>query len=1372
MFILSLGYFPTTFRTIPEKMSNYLSIFVFVCFLTALTTYAQTAEGFSGSNTTTIKDNIGTTTGATTTTTTSKCFGEDIRVWPIYYHHTDAVSKETQQEVFWPLYSRYSTPEYQVHKILSFQQDYPAQYSGQWYFLWPLTGFRYGDDIHDLWIFPLLWSASEKDRGHLSCFPLWLCWWRKNQLNLNLGLLLHNSWKDDGQAHYLFPVLWSRWTETQHRKQYSHGIFPLFRIALRQDTPVKDEVEGRSYASFYLFPYWQGNHGQDTAPGQKAYLQKWRGLFPVFYHTRGRSVSAQNNNRSAEISDQQTCWLFPYWQKTECHAPSENPPGTRMGLKQVPEQDFQLDTRRRLLPPFYWQEQKRSYQSESRELSGEREQFWLFPWWMNYRRDSSGHSLSRWLFPAQWGESSEKDSRGLTQLKSWQAFWPLYRSQQETEQTATREIRLDSKTLWLFPWYSSAFEGAHANGRSWFFLLGGAGESTQQTQQSSAEQGFRYVMPLYFQSWLRQSSLDTALRTEDKLWVFPYWRSRSQEKEQNFLPPFYLSDRQLHRNEFLSVGGLYNRREKQASLRRKQRQEKERQSMLPGDWQRQWAREDFFWQHLLPFWYRSRGAEKETQAIFPLYCFSQGCNRNYDRQETLQLPWLLGSSSTLMRADGYQQKTQSYALSLYRRSASEWPEAKKNTLRASSMQVYPLFGYSSNAGRNFYCWSMLPPFSYKRSGSILAENSRSFSFPWHWLPLYHWEVKQDTPIKGHPIRKNWLFPFYSYENNAKTDTRRLSIFWFLYQQEQFWEEKKAWGIGGGLSNYYERDSNGFVERNVLYRLYRFRQRSWFIEREIMPFYAATKYENSDWHWSILGGLLGAGKRGDTSWVKFLYIPFREQETPVTAEQLEAERLQRAPRHLDYALKYAAAGRFDRSAMEFILAEGAFETNYDLLLTAGNAYARADAERFAEYFRKDLPSSLSRLAGKGERYRRGRAKEELLRQSLEFYEKALQLRGASSDLLCRMARCHLQRHDEQAALLKLQQRDKQFPSFAAAVDYFRIVDKMGQAAAAIPPLPELLEQMLERFPAHPLFNLYKARKIGDDKEEKITFYEKAALAQPVEEELLPLPITGELPCPVINHQGTFPPAEKFSGFAADWAIVLLNTRYTKERQEKRLTRELALEFKERALRLYPLLKSARDDFEILKKYHGEFGNDTGLRRELLELLESIPTGTEKKTILQSVQRSLLEVELRLSQLRIWKVRRIDAAATPEQRDFCLLDKSTDGYIDLDAFFGGIDDCEVEAECSITAPAETPLLLWLGFDRELRVELNGKTVFGPDQQKIARRDAVMVPITLQAGSNHLTLNIRDDRLSFGFFARLTDPTGQPSGPWRWQKTSQQP
>ncbi|NLF94942.1 MAG: hypothetical protein GX564_13735, partial [Oligosphaeraceae bacterium] len=959
---------------------------------------------------------------------------------------------------------------------------------------------------------------------------------------------------------------------------------------------------------------------------------------------------------------------------------------------------------------------------------------------------------------------------------TWRAFWPLYRSRRESERTADGEMRLDRKSLWLFPWYRSAFAGPQARGSSWFLLLGGAGASTQELEQSRAEQGFRYVLPLYFQSWLRQNEGEQIRRQEDQLWAFPYWRSRGQKQEQDFLPPFFFSERQPHRHDFLSVAGVYNRREKQSSLRRKQRQEAERLGKLPGCWPENRSREDCFWQYLLPFWFRSFTAEEESFALFPLFRSEESCSRTYDCRQTLLLPWLLGSCSKLKRADGYQHQTQSFLLSLYRHSNTDWLNEQQQPQHAASLRLCPLFGYSSSSDGDFRCWSTLPPFSYRRSGSIFAENRRSLSLPWHWLPLYRSETWQDTPIKGNAIRKSWLFPFYVYEDNEKKETKRLSVFWFLYHREQFRQEKKSWGMGGGLSNYYELDSNGFEERSILYRLYRFRERSWFREREIMPFYASAEYANADWHWSVLGGLLGAGKSGATDWVKFLYIPFRKQSGVVPAGQLEAERLQRAPQHLDYALKYAEAGRFDRAAMEFLLAEGAFETDYDLLLAAGNAYANADAERFAEYFRQDLPSSLAGLAGKGERYRRGRARQALQRQALDFYQRALLLRGASSELLSRMALCYLQLNEDQLALQQLQQRDEQFPSFAAAVDYFRLVDKIGlsrkPAVAGLPPRAELLERLLQRYPEHPLFYLYKAAE-GGAADGKISFLEQAALVQAVEDELSPLPVTSELPCAVVPQRGDFPRAAKLSAGAAHRAVQLLSERYMQDRQEHRLSQEQALACKQRVCRLYPLQEqSSWPGLEILKAFHHEFGSDWSLRQDLLELQEALSGAADKKPLLRTVQQSLLEVELRLSQLNIWEVRRTDAAASPEQRALRRIEKATDGYIDLDAFYGGIDDCEVIAACSITAPAETPVQLRLGFDRELRVELNGKTVFGPKKQRIARRDSWIIPLTLQPGENQLRFYLRDDRLSFGFYARLSDPAGQPTGPWRWQAPLRQP
>ena len=70
-----------------------------------------------------------------------------------------------------------------------------------------------------------------------------------------------------------------------------------------------------------------------------------------------------------------------------------------------------------------------------------------------------------------------------------------------------------------------------------------------------------------------------------------------------------------------------------------------------------------------------------------------------------------------------------------------------------------------------------------------------------------------------------------------------------------------------------------------------------------------------------------------------------------------------------------------------------------------------------------------------------------------------------------------------------------------------------------------------------------------------------------------------------------------------------------------------------------------------------------------------------------------------------------------------------------------------------------MLRLGFDRELTVELNGRLIFGPQSDHIARRDQHLVPIQLQAGPNYFKILAKDDKLSFGFYARLTSPEGEP-------------
>jgi hypothetical protein len=128
------------------------------------------------------------------------------------------------------------------------------------------------------------------------------------------------------------------------------------------------------------------------------------------------------------------------------------------------------------------------------------------------------------------------------------------------------------------------------------------------------------------------------------------------------------------------------------------------------------------------------------------------------------------------------------------------------------------------------------------------------------------------------------------------------------------------------------------------------------------------------------------------------------------------------------------------------------------------------------------------------------------------------------------------------------------------------------------------------------------------------------------------------------------------------------------------------------------------------------------------------------------------------LTTWRVRLLTppSSGTPVVRDF--VQDPAARYVDLDKLLGRVDRCTAEAACSVRSPVRREALLWLGFDHELTVIVNDRTVFGPATSKIAGRDEFRVPVTLEPGDNRIVFTVTDDRLSFGFFARLSDRGGR--------------
>jgi ferredoxin len=135
---------------------------------------------------------------------------------------------------------------------------------------------------------------------------------------------------------------------------------------------------------------------------------------------------------------------------------------------------------------------------------------------------------------------------------------------------------------------------------------------------------------------------------------------------------------------------------------------------------------------------------------------------------------------------------------------------------------------------------------------------------------------------------------------------------------------------------------------------------------------------------------------------------------------------------------------------------------------------------------------------------------------------------------------------------------------------------------------------------------------------------------------------------------------------------------------------------------------------------------------------------------AMEQSLKPLRLELQYLKNWRITGLGKTRVYRGAFY-------DRYVDLDTIFGHPDRCTVTAECVIVVPSARDAVLRLGFDHRLKAELNGKEIFREKKRKIAVRDEFTVPVALLAGENRLKLSITDDKLAFGFFARLSDKDG---------------
>lgn len=780
---------------------------------------------------------------------------------------------------------------------------------------------------------------------------------------------------------------------------------------------------------------------------------------------------------------------------------------------------------------------------------------------------------------------------------------------------------------------------------------------------------------------------------------------------------------------------------------------------------------------VLPFWWSHRKANEENVGVLPLYW--RNTVRGRETHVNTVLPLLLGAHQTDSRDDVITFSRQDYLFSIL-------AHGKGREVRL--WRAFPFFSYYRDSDTRKDLSSFLLPFSFSRRGDThdgASHGSARLSVPFDFLPVYG--SRSNVGGAESETSKSWLFPFYSRsaERSADREVRRLSILWPLWNAEWEQDETRIRGLGG-LSNFYERDSNGFVEQRLLYRLFTRRNRSWFHEHEFMPFFSRTVREDGSGSWDFLGGLLGAGQDASRRYLRLLYIPVTTGKSGApAADESRAAR----DRHAGYALNYLKHNQYDRAAIEFTLAGDARANDLAFQLATAESYLNAEPDGIARELRSSIPPDLKFLADSGGARESGRVRRALRDAAIARFEAAVRLGADKPDTLVRIARAQCDLGEDEKALLTLEQSDALRPSFATAMDRVGVLFQLSDNKRAEENRirrTALVEALLQRYPESPTLLLRLARipgagernparydwgwagGFGSDAfsaqaDRALSLLRRGAVALPGAEEKAWL-AAGAKAMRSDRHM----PEPAPGCVCARTAIDILNARLSNHVTNKKIEAAEALLPDIRLLlpRACPACeRAAGGAHESEARWDSSASRSAGSLywiyvRERKAPLKFIATTKEWAAGLCAHQRKEFEkalesVRFEQQYLKDWRVTgMINGKAVNHRYHGDFFQR----YVDLDAMLGKPDRCEVAAECVILSPDERPAVLRLGFDNRLAAELNGKTLFGPKARTIAVRDEYTVRITLAKGGNRLRLLVADDTLGYGFYARLSACSGE--------------
>ena len=1226
----------------------------------------------------------------------SPAFADDIKAWPLFYQDTDPVTHTARTEIGWPLFVRETTPEYSATQFLSFPQTFPTHYPHQFYFLWPLSGVRAGNG-HDTWLFPLLWSGSEKDRNdhYFALFPAFYYGEDGDETTFNLALLQHNHWDKNGSGHYLFPLFWNSRNTRDDYRDHSFGLLPLIWLNRNQSTGVTYRY--RSHSGGALLLSWWGHRAttNTTTTGMTVSDSASANLFPLFH--RGHSTATTSGILAPGRNADDSLWVIPYWQSHESWS----------------NNTVVVSKSRHRLFPLYWDWNDTKGQTVDAGTT-------LFPlWWHSAIREAGELTESaNFLVPigAHFYKKGAYDTQNL--------LGPIFN---RTENTLTKTTRYDA----LFPLFSLTHGETESGGH--IFPL--AGWSTAKGRHENlwygcllgwnceSQEDFNYRMsrPQFFalhELETRPAVAETDCRNGPRRTVafYPFFWSKRQADEQNQgLLPFYWKNT-----------SRYGRSLSQETVI----------PLLLGD-RTTMTRDDIpFYSHqnyLLSLIANGRGEHYRESRVFPFFSYNRtGSSRSYS---SFLLPFSYESWKDPKQPD------RAYSSGL--------------SIPFDFLQIYHSEArHSDSAGTTQKSWFF--PFYQRENISTPDEDSSKLSILW---PFWNGEwVNGETHIRGLGgavnyfekdaggfIEQRLLYRVFTRKTRSWFNQHELMPF---YAQSAREDGQSSWGILGGLIG---GGSDG--ARNYLRLLYMKIPTS-----QVTPLSIDTLAAQHKRHANLgldylqhgrhdraaveftLAGHAGAGDAG-------FQLAAGEAYLKAEPDALGKELRSTIPKSLDPI--YGKSGTENNAAILKNLRTQAVQCFENAI--------RLDADKPVTL--RKLAAALNELGRRPEALQRLTDSDRLhpsFTTGMLRWETATTIwsesfnQASSNAPVCQAARATVR-----TLLAELKTRYPQSPSLA--IEEGNLILRGGNpnrylgygdsAYGWMDATAAFSKETRERLE---LYQQGAEWTPGMEEQAWLNSRPKRPAFFPCSWSCGPdatAPTPPSLQCArwaasILNQQmSTLIDQKKYDAAAAlqlPLFRLLPRTCIQCARPDVGETRIYYDDPTSVALQnLYRLtITVSNHPLEYIATAEGLAPNLCRHRQTVI------------KNALESVR-------LEQQYIKIWHI-----AGTIAGKAVTLdyTGKFFERYVNLDSLLGQPDHCTVTAECGLNSPDERKAVLRLGFDHTLTAELNGQIVFGPKSRKIAVRDEYKVPVTLKAGANQLKLTVTDDTLAYGFFSRLSDERGE--------------